>query len=134
MGEQAEAAAVNPKITTAADGKNYLPHLYALPIIIAAGYRVRSTCGKQFRQWASRTLSEYLQQSLVIDDARRCYCFDELFKRTRPHKNAAPSRVRHCSLQRADQLSASRLCTPSTRRWIPSGLAFCSASGSTSSG
>ena len=27
MGEQAEAAAVNPKITTAADGKDYLPHL-----------------------------------------------------------------------------------------------------------
>lgn len=27
MGEQAEAAAVNSKITTAADGKDYLPHL-----------------------------------------------------------------------------------------------------------
>ena len=49
-GELAEAAVVNPKFTTAADGKEYLTNLYALPMIIAVGYRVRSTRGSQFRQ------------------------------------------------------------------------------------
>src|SRR5690606_40385202 len=41
-GELAEGAVVNSKFTTAADGKEYLTQLYALPMIIAFGYRVRS--------------------------------------------------------------------------------------------
>ena len=49
--------------------KDYLTHL-ALPMIIAVGYRVRSTRGTQFRQWATRTLGEYLQKGFVMDDAR----------------------------------------------------------------
>lgn len=67
-GELAEAAVVNSKFTTAADGKEYLTQLYALPMIIAVGYRVRSTRGTQFRQWATRTLQEYLVKGFVIDD------------------------------------------------------------------
>lgn len=43
---------------------------YALPMIIAIGYRVRSTRGTQFRQWATRTLGEYLQKGFAIDDER----------------------------------------------------------------
>ena len=43
---------------------------YALPMIIAVGYRVRSTRGTQFRQWATRTLGEYLQKGFAIDDER----------------------------------------------------------------
>jgi len=43
---------------------------YALPMIIAIGYRVRSSRGTQFRQWATRTLGEYLQKGFVIDDER----------------------------------------------------------------
>lgn len=86
-GELAEAAVVNQKFTTAADGKDYLTHLYALPMIIAVGYRVRSTRGTQFRQWATRTLGEYLQKGFVMDDARlkepRWDYFDELLKRIR---------------------------------------------------
>ena len=41
---------------------------YALPMIIAIGYRVRSSRGTQFRQWATRTLGEYLQKGFAIDD------------------------------------------------------------------
>ena len=37
---------------------------YALPMIIAICYRVRSSRGTQFRQWATRTLGEYLQKAL----------------------------------------------------------------------
>jgi len=43
---------------------------YALPMIIAIGYRVRSSRGTQFRQWATRTLGEYLQKGFAIDDER----------------------------------------------------------------
>jgi len=39
-------------------------------MIIAIGYRVRSTRGTQFRQWATRTLGEYLQKGFAIDDER----------------------------------------------------------------
>ena len=43
---------------------------YALPMIIAIGYRVRSSRGTQFRQWATRTRGEYLQKGFAIDDER----------------------------------------------------------------
>jgi hypothetical protein len=69
-GELSEAAVVNSKLTTAADGKEYQTQLYALPMIIAIGYRVRSTRGSQFRQWTTRTLSEYMLKGFVMDDAR----------------------------------------------------------------
>lgn len=69
-GELLESSVVNSQLITAADGKNYQTLLYALPMIIAVGYRVRSTRGTQFRQWATRTLSEYLQKGFVLDDER----------------------------------------------------------------
>ena len=49
--------------------KRQLKH-YSLPMIIAVGYRVRSSRGTQFRQWATRTLGEYLQKGFVLDDER----------------------------------------------------------------
>lgn len=86
-GELAEGAVVNSKLTTAADGKEYLTQLYALPMIIAVGYRVRSTRGTQFRQWATRTLSEYLTKGFAMEDERlkdpKWDYFDELLERIR---------------------------------------------------
>ena len=41
---------------------------YALPVIIAVGYRVKSPRGTQFRQWATARLSEYLVKGFVLDD------------------------------------------------------------------
>ena len=69
-GELLPESVVNFQLTTAADGKNYQTQIYALPMIIAIGYRVRSTRGTQFRQWATRTLGEYLQKGFAIDDER----------------------------------------------------------------
>jgi len=86
-GELVGGAVVNQKFTTAADGKEYLTQLYALPMIIAVGYRVRSTRGTQFRQWATRTLGEYMLKGFVMDDVRlkdpRWDYFDELLERIR---------------------------------------------------
>jgi len=43
---------------------------YSLPMIIAVGYRVRSTRGTQFRQWATARLEEYVVKGFTMDDAR----------------------------------------------------------------
>ena len=50
--QELDDSVVNFQFTTAADGKNYRMGLYPLSLIIAVGYRVRSTRGTQFRQWA----------------------------------------------------------------------------------
>lgn len=82
-----DESVVNQKLTTAADGKDYPTRLYALPMIIAVGYRVRSSRGTQFRQWATRTLGEYLSKGFAMDDERlkepRWDYFDELLERIR---------------------------------------------------
>ncbi|MBS7790093.1 virulence RhuM family protein [Roseococcus sp. SDR] len=62
--------------------------LYALPMILAIGYRVRSPRGTEFRQWATTTLAEYLRKGFVMDDARLkepggLDYFDELLARIR---------------------------------------------------
>jgi len=63
---------------------------YNLDGIIAVGYRVRSSRGTQFRQWATRALKEYLIKGFVMDDQRLkegCNIgadyFDELLERIR---------------------------------------------------
>jgi hypothetical protein len=42
--------------------------LYALDVILAVGYRVKSPRGTQFRQWATNVLHEYLQKGFTIND------------------------------------------------------------------
>ena len=56
--------------TTAADGKPYNVKYFSLPMVLAVGYRVRSSRGTQFRQWATQTLQEYLVKGFVMDDER----------------------------------------------------------------
>jgi len=76
-------------LTTAADGKNYTVRFYALPMILALGFRVRSVRGTQFRQWANRHLHEYIVKGFVMDDERlknpdgRPDYFDEMLARIR---------------------------------------------------
>ena len=42
--------------------------LYSLDVILAVGYRVKSTRGTQFREWATRVLHEYLQKGFTMND------------------------------------------------------------------
>lgn len=87
--ELTESSVVKYSLTTAADGKSYNIVFYSLEMIIAVGYRVRGVRGTQFRQWATRHLSEYLVKGFVIDDERlknpdgRPDYFDELLARIR---------------------------------------------------
>lgn len=61
---------------------------YTLEIILSVGYRVRSVRGTQFRQWATRHLSEFLVKGFTMDDERLKNpggwdYFDELLERIR---------------------------------------------------
>ena len=75
---------------TAADGKNYQTQHYNLDAIIAVGYRVNSKKATRFRQWATKTLKEYIQKGFVLNDEMmkngrpfgKDY-FDELLERIR---------------------------------------------------
>lgn len=63
---------------------------YNLEMIIAIGYRVRSSRGTQFRRWATERLNEYLVKGFTMDDERLKGMrnigddyFDELLERIR---------------------------------------------------
>ena len=65
-------------------------NFYNLDAIIAVGYRVNSKKATRFRQWATKTLKEYIQKGIVLNDEMmkngrpfgRDY-FDELLERIR---------------------------------------------------
>lgn len=84
-----EKSVVKDYLTTAADGKNYNVTYYALPMVLAVGFRVRSIRGTQFRKWANKNLTEFLQKGFMMDDERlknpdgRPDYFDELLERIR---------------------------------------------------
>jgi hypothetical protein len=87
--ELQENSVVKDYLTTATDGKEYKVTFYALNMILAIGYRVRSKRGVQFRQWATRNLSDFIVKGFVMDDERlknpdgRPDYFDELLERIR---------------------------------------------------
>jgi hypothetical protein len=63
-----KASVVRNFRTTATDGKNYNIAYYNIDMVIAVGYRVKSACGTQFRQWATGILHEYLQKGFALND------------------------------------------------------------------
>ncbi|OGC21400.1 cell filamentation protein Fic [candidate division WOR-1 bacterium RIFOXYC2_FULL_37_10] len=56
--------------TTASDGKNYSTNYYNLDLILAVGYRVKSSQGTRFRQWATERLKEYLIQGFSLNEEK----------------------------------------------------------------
>lgn len=88
-GELDSDSVIRNYLTTASDGKQYDVIYYSLEMILAIGYRVRGVRGTQFRQWATRHLSEYLIKGFTMDDERlknpdgRPDYFDELLLRIR---------------------------------------------------
>jgi prophage maintenance system killer protein len=56
--------------TTASDGKIYQVEYYNLDAIISVGYRVNSKTATMFRQWATKTLREYITYGFVLNKKR----------------------------------------------------------------
>lgn len=91
-GELSEKATIRQYRIVQTEGTRQVERLvdhYNLEMIIAVGYRVRSTRGTQFRQWATARLSEYLVKGFTLDDQRLkgtsgvVDYFDELLQRIR---------------------------------------------------
>lgn len=88
-GELEADSVVKEFLTTAADGKAYPVMHYALDMILAIGFRVRSSRGTEFRRWAGTHLKQYLVKGFVIDAERlkggsgRADYFDELLEQIR---------------------------------------------------
>ncbi len=88
-GELDKNSVIKDYLITASDGKNYNVTFYSLEMILAVGYRVKGKRGTQFRQWATRHLSEYLVKGFTMDDERlknpngQPDYFDELLERIR---------------------------------------------------
>lgn len=92
-GELSREATVSKMETVQKEGgrsvKRTLDH-YNLDAIIAVGYRVNSKKATRFRQWATKTLKEYIQKGFVLNDEMmkngrpfgKDY-FDELLERIR---------------------------------------------------
>ena len=66
------------------------PEFYNLDAIIAVGYRVNSKKATRFRQWATKTLKDYITKGFVLNDERLknpkkfgSDYFDELLERIR---------------------------------------------------
>lgn len=87
--ELEEDSVIKNYLTTASDRKQYEVTFYALDMILAIGFRVRSKRGTQFRIWANKNLKEYMVKGFVMDDERlknpdgRPDYFDELLERIR---------------------------------------------------
>ena len=87
--ELEEISVVKDYLTTAVDGKKYSVSHYALPMILAIGFRVQGVRGSQFRQWANQHLQDYIIKGFVMDDERlknpdgRSDYFDEMLARIR---------------------------------------------------
>ena len=84
-----EISVIKDFLITAQDGKQYQVKHYALPMILAIGFRVRSPRGVQFRRWANSQLREYLDKGFLLDRERlknpqgRLDYFDELLEQIR---------------------------------------------------
>jgi hypothetical protein len=91
--ELSEEATIKDSLIVQTEGRreiNRKTRLYNLDMAIAVGYRVNSKKATRFRQWATRTLKEYIQKGFVLNDDMlkngkpfgRDY-FDELLERIR---------------------------------------------------
>lgn len=72
-GELTEEATVRKYRTVQNEGNRQVSRditYYNLDMIIAIGYRVRSSVGTRFRQWATARLKEYMQKGFTLDDER----------------------------------------------------------------
>ena len=89
-GELTAEATVKEYLTVQTEGTRRVRrvvNVYRLDMILAVGYRVRSTRGVQFRRWATTVLREYLVKGFAMHDERlkdpNADYFDELLERIR---------------------------------------------------
>lgn len=103
-------------------------NFYNLDAIIAVGYRVNSKKATRFRQWATKTLKEYIQKGFVLNDDLmkngrpfgKDY-FDELLERIREIR---ASERRAYQKSQTSSSNAAMITTKIVRRQRPSMLSY----------
>ena len=75
---------------TAEDGKTYQVQFYSLDVILAVGYRTNSKKAIAFRQWATQTLKNHIQQGYTINRNRIKTNYDDFLKSVDDVKKLLP--------------------------------------------
>ncbi len=72
-GELDKKATVKKSLTVQNEGERSVKRnieYYNLDVIISVGYRVKSTHGTQFRQWATQRLKDFLIAGIAVNEKR----------------------------------------------------------------
>lgn len=78
---------------TAEDGKTYNVQFYNLDIILAVGYRANSQKAIQFRQWATKTLRQYIVEGYAINKQRIAKNYGQFLEAVESVKRLLPPGV-----------------------------------------
>jgi len=78
---------------TAGDGKTYKTQYYNLDMIISVGYRVNSKLATSFRQWATKTLREYITKGYVLNKKQIQKNYTEFLQTVESIQNLLPEHV-----------------------------------------
>lgn len=77
--------------TTATDGKIYNVEHFNLDVIISIGYRVNSKQATQFRQWATKTLRQYIVDGYAINKQRIAKNYEQFLEAVESVKRILPA-------------------------------------------
>lgn len=77
--------------TTARDGKTYSVEYFNLDLVLSVGYRVNSKNATKFRQWATRTLKQYIVKGWTINRDKIKENYDEFLRAIEDLKKVLPS-------------------------------------------
>jgi prophage maintenance system killer protein len=75
---------------TAEDGKTYQVQFYNLDAILAVGYRANSRKAIQFRQWATKTLRQYIVEGYAINKQRIASHYEQFLEAVETVKQLLP--------------------------------------------
>jgi len=107
-----EKAVVSILETTAKDNKTYKVKHFNLDVVLSVGYRVNSKKATHFRQWATKTLKEHIQQGYTINRHRIGSNYEEFTKAVADVKSLIASG------SRVDQQNVFELITLFADTWV----------------
>ena len=79
-GELCRGAAIREFLTIQSEGRRQVRRnliYYNLDLILAIGYRLRSSQGIQFRQWAGIHLREFLHRDFILNDENPAHTYKQ---------------------------------------------------------
>ncbi len=78
---------------TASDGKTYQVDFYNLDVILSVGYRTNSRKAIKFRQWATKTLKEFLVHGYVLNKKQIFKNYDQFIKNVENIQSLLPAHI-----------------------------------------